>query len=110
MHPDPTNGKGTGKSPAIGINRGGSFVQHFLECPCPSAEVKSLGAEVKSLVKISPCPRVSLSNTDDPSQSYHNFQHFQKNLKQLQRKECSTGLFNTVTTSYMGLQACLTEI
>ena len=58
MRPDLTNGKGTGKSPALGINRGGSFVQrtHFLECLCPSAEVKSL-------VEISPCPCVSLTLT-----------------------------------------------
>ena len=70
MRPDLTNGKGTGKSPALGINRGGSFVQHVsvLESWCPSAEVKSL-------VEISPCPHVSLSDTDDPSQSYLNFQH-----------------------------------
>ena len=48
MHPDLTNGKGTGKSPALGINRGGSFFWrvHFLECPHPSAEVKSLGVPV----------------------------------------------------------------
>ena len=70
MHPDLTNGKGTDTSPTLGINKGGSFVQraHFLEHPRPSAEVKSL-------VKISPCPRVSLSDTDDLSQSYCNFQH-----------------------------------
>ena len=44
MCPDLTNGKGRGKSPALGINREGSFVwhAHFLEYPCPSAEVKSL--------------------------------------------------------------------
>ena len=40
----------------------------LFEHPCPSAEVKSL-------VEISPCPRVSLSDTDDPSQGYLNFQH-----------------------------------
>ena len=73
MHPDLTNGKGTGKSRSLGINRGGSFVwcARFLEYPHPSAEVKSL-------VKISPCPPVSLSNTDDPSQSYLNFQHWER--------------------------------
>ena len=71
MRPDLTNGKGTGKSPALGINRGGSFVRsvRFLEDPCPSAEVKNL-------VEISPCPHVSLSDTDDPSQSYLNFQQY----------------------------------
>ena len=44
VHPDLTNGKGTGISPALGINRGGSFVQraHSLEYLNPSAEVKSL--------------------------------------------------------------------
>ena len=70
MHPDLTKGKGTGISPALGINRGGSFVwcARFLEYLRPSAEVKSP-------VQISPCPRVSLSDTDDPSQSYLNFQH-----------------------------------
>ena len=71
MHPDLTSGKGTGASPALGINRGGSFVRCtcFLEDPRPSAEVKSL-------VEISPCPRVSLSDTGDPSQSYLNFHQF----------------------------------
>ena len=70
MCPDLTNGKGTGTSPALGINRGGSFVRGmcFLEYPRPSAEVRRL-------VAISPCPRVSLSDTGDPSQSYLNFQH-----------------------------------
>ena len=54
----------------LGINRGGSFVlvRTLFGAPCPSAEEKSL-------VEISPCPCVSLSNTDDLSQSYCNFQH-----------------------------------
>ena len=30
VRPDLTNGKGTGKSPVLGINRGGPFVQHML--------------------------------------------------------------------------------
>ena len=62
MRPDPTNGKGTGKPPALGVNRGGSFVQsaRFLEYPRPSAEVKNL-------VEISPCSCVSFFNNDDPS-------------------------------------------
>ena len=70
MRPDLTNGKGTGTSPTLGINRGGSFVlrTRFLKCLRPSAEVKSL-------VKIFPCPHVSLSDSDDLSQSYLNFQH-----------------------------------
>ena len=44
MCPDLANGKGTGKSLALGINKGGSFVQHtyLLEYTCPSAEVKRL--------------------------------------------------------------------
>ena len=69
MHPDLSNGKGAGTSPALGINRGRPFVRCvcLLEDPRPSAEVKSL-------VEISPCPRVSLSDTDDSSQSYLNFQ------------------------------------
>ena len=55
----------------LGINRGGYFVLHarFLEYPHPSAEVKSP-------VEISPCPRVSLSDTGDLSQSELNFQQF----------------------------------
>ena len=50
VSPDLANGKGTGPSPALGRNRGGSFVQrtHFLEHLRPSAKVKSL-------VEISPC-------------------------------------------------------
>ena len=60
MHPDITNGKGSGKSPALGINKGGSFVQCFLEYPYPSAEVTSL-------VKISPCSCVSFFDTDNSS-------------------------------------------
>ena len=70
MSPDLTNGKGSGKSPTLGINRGDFFVQSacFLKYPHTSAEVKRL-------VKISPYPYVSLCNTDDPSQSYVNFQH-----------------------------------
>ena len=69
MSLDLTNGKGTGKSPELGINRGGSFVPGtcFLEYPHPSAEVNCL-------VTVSPCPQVSLSDTGDPSQSYLNFQ------------------------------------
>lgn len=71
MRPDLTPGKGAGASPALGIKRGGSFVwrAHFWEGPRPSAEVKRL-------VEISPCPRVSLSDTGDLSQSELNFQQF----------------------------------
>ena len=70
MRPDLTNGKGTGKSPVLGINRGGSFVlgAHFLEYLHPSAEVKSL-------VEISPCSRVSFFDTD-------NLSHVPKILRQ----------------------------
>ena len=62
VSPDLANGKGTGPSPALGRNRGGSFVQrtHFLEHLRPSAKVKSL-------VEISPCSCVSFFDTDDPS-------------------------------------------
>ena len=74
MRPDLTYGKGTGQSPA-GINREGSFVRRarFLEYPCPSAEVKSL-------VKISPCPHVSLSDIGDPSRSYLNFRQGEERM------------------------------
>ena len=65
MRPDLTHGKGTDTSPALGIHWGGSFVwsARFLEYLRPSAEVKSL-------VKVSPCSCVSLSDTDDLSQSF----------------------------------------
>ena len=84
MSPDPTNGKGTGTSPALGINRGGSFVRrtHFLECRSPSAEVKSL-------VEISPCPCVSLSDTDDLSQSYCNFQQWDRRENMHMGRNCT---------------------
>lgn len=60
MNPDLTYGKGTGKPPALGINRGVSFIQRkrFLEYPHPSTKVKSF-------VEVSPSPRVSLSDTGD---------------------------------------------
>ena len=72
MRPDLTHGKGTGPSPALGVNRGGSLVGHlhFLEGPRPSAEVKSL-------VEMSPCPRVSLSDTGDPSRRCLHFRHLE---------------------------------
>ena len=67
MRPDLTNGKGTGTSPVLGINRGGSFVQHKLfGVPTPFCRSRVLSR--------SPRPRISLSDTDDPSQSYLNSQ------------------------------------
>ena len=62
ISPDLTNGKGTGTSPALGINRRGIFVRcmYFSEHPRPSVEVKSL-------VEISPCSCVSFSNSDNLS-------------------------------------------
>ena len=59
MHPDLTHGKGTGTSPARGINREGLFF-FVLADPRPSAEGKSL-------VEISPCSCVSFSDTGDLS-------------------------------------------
>ena len=97
MHPDLTNGKGAGTSPALGINRGGSFVRCvcLLEDPRPSAEVKSL-------VEISPCPHVSLSNIDDLSQSYCNFQQGEGTCGQQSR----LGYKGTAVTASSGAGTC----
>ena len=66
MHPDLTNGKGTDIPPALGIKRGISSSWGMLfEYTQPSAEAKR-----KSLVEISPCSCVSLSDTDDLNQSH----------------------------------------
>ena len=64
MRPDLTGGKGTGTSPVLGMNREGLFFfACFLEHPRPPAEVKRF-------VETSPCPCVSLSDTDNLSQSH----------------------------------------
>ena len=63
VHPDLNNGKGTGPPPALGINREGLFFFAFW-VPAPFCR--------RALAR-SPCVHgVSLSDTDDPSQSHFN--------------------------------------
>ena len=61
MHPDLTYGKGPSTSPTLGINR------RVLCSVCALFGVPHPSAEVKSLVEISLCSRVSFFDTDNPS-------------------------------------------
>ena len=65
MCPDLTNGKGTDIPPVLGVNGGGC-----LSSSCTLFEHLHPSEKVKSLVEISLCSCVSLSNTEDPSQGH----------------------------------------